>query len=227
MAGGDADRRSAFAAEAKRLHERYTVEVVERFNVCPWARHARAAGEVEREVLLQRDEAIEPTLELLARIEADPRRLPVVIAIYPRLAIDPRGFDRFAALVRDADQKRHGGRPVYVSATFHPDFPYDARSPASLVPFLRRSPDPSLQLVRLDVLDAARGKSDHGTYVFDFSAAAWDELRRRAAAPPLAERIAIDNQRTVEEEGRERFEALFRALIADRDASYAPFADLP
>ena len=213
--------------EAIRLHERYTVEIVEGYDVCPWARHARLAGEVDRAVLLQRDEALEPTLSLLDRLEADPRCLPVAIAIYPRLALDPPAFDRFAQRLRDADQKRHGGKPVYVSASFHPEYRLDLRSPASLVPFLRRSPDPSLQLVRLSVIEEARGKSHSGTFVFDFSPAAWDELRRRAASPPIAERIAADNLRTVEREGIEAFEAKLRAIAEDRARSYVRFTDLP
>ncbi len=36
---------AAYVAEVLRLHERYAVEIVERWNVCPWARRAREAGE--------------------------------------------------------------------------------------------------------------------------------------------------------------------------------------
>lgn len=218
-AGADPDAR--LAAEAIRLHLRYTVEVVERFNLCPFARHARDVGEVERHALLQDTPDPAPTLALLDALEAG-SRAPVAIAIYPRLRITPRDFDTFAATIKAADQRRHGGRPVYVSATFHPDYPLDRRSPAALVPYLRRSPDPSLQLVRLAILDEARGKHNHGTFLFDGSAASWQELQRRMTSLSVEQRIARDNLEALEREGEAAFDALFRDLREDRARAYRP-----
>lgn len=206
------------AAEACRLHERYTVEVVERFNFCPWARKARADGIVERRALLQRDLDPAPTLALLDELEAAPAAAPMVIAIFPRLACTPRQFDAFAAEVKAADQARHGGRPQYVSASFHPDYPFDARNPGTLVPWLRRSPDPSLQLARLALIEDARGPS--GEMLFDFSPEAWAELRRRLERGTVPERIAADNRDTVLRD-RDAIEAALADIAADRARSYA------
>ncbi len=211
---------AAYVAEVLRLHERYAVEIVERWNVCPWARRAREAGEWVREVLLQREPALEPSLRLIERLEADPKKPPVAIAIYPRLAMDPRRFDEFAGRLRAADQARHRGRPVYVSASFHPDYPLSTRSPAALVPWFRRSPDPSLQLIRFDVIEEARRES--GKFLFDFSAAAWAELQRRQEQPSVTDKITRDNADTFARAQAE-LEAAYASILADRDAVRARF----
>jgi hypothetical protein len=213
---------SRFLAEVLRIQERYAVEVIERFNICPWARHARVAGEIVRPVLLQEGDAPEPTLEVIAELEARQPPPPVAIVVYPRLRLDPRRFDEFAAQVRQRDQRRHGGKPIYVAATFHPDYAFDERTPSSLVPFLRRSPDPSLQLVRLALLEEARG-GHHGKFLFDFSAKGWAELLHRSTTPSVTDRIALDNHATFAREGREAFEAVFDAIRADRERAYAPY----
>lgn len=217
-AATDEDR---LAVEAARLHLRYTVEMVERFNLCPFARRGRETGEVERHALLHDTPDPAPTLALLDALERGTCP-PVAIAIYPRLRITPREFDTFAAAIKAADQRRHGGKPVYVSATFHPDYPIDRRSPAALVPYLRRSPDPSLQLVRLAILEEARGKHGHGTFLFDGSAASWQELQRRMTSLSVEQRIARDNLATMESEGEATFEAVYRDLREDRARAYRP-----
>ena len=38
--------------EAKRLHERYSVEFVEDFNLCPWAARARKDGHTDVRVVV-------------------------------------------------------------------------------------------------------------------------------------------------------------------------------
>ena len=217
-APGDDERDARLAAEACRLHLRYTTEVVEKFNLCPWARRAGLDGEIGRSALLQADPDPGPTLALIARLEAERPPPPMVIAIYPRLALSPLDFDAFAAAIKATDQARHRGSPVYVSATFHPGYHLDERSPSALVPWLRRSPDPSLQLVRLDVIEAARGPS--GKILFDYSPAAWDELRRRVERGTVFDRVAADNQATVRAR-REEIDRAVADIAADRARSYA------
>ena len=212
----------ALIFEARRLHERYTVEVIERFDLCPFARRARQVGAVERFVLLQSSEEPEPTLEVIRALEARPDPPPVAIVIYPRLGLPYRRFDDFAARIKERDQARHGGKPVFVSATFHPDYPLDPRSPASLVPFFRRSPDPSLQLVSLKVLEDARG-AHHGKFLFDGTAEGWQEVLRRIKTRSVTDRIGDDNRATFEREGAAAFESLFADLRADRARTYARF----
>ena len=212
----EGDRR--LAVEACRLHERYTVEVIERWNLCPWAWKARQEGEVARRALLQRDADPRPTLDLLAELEGATPRVVVMIAIYPRLALDPRAFDAFVSSVKALDQARHGGRPVYVSASFHPDYALDDRSPSALVPWLRRSPDPSLQLVHFATIEEARGRT--GKILFDYSPEAWEEIRRRIERGTVPERVAADNHATVAND-REEMERAVADIAADRARSYA------
>lgn len=218
---GNQDDDALLCAEAVRLHQRYTVELIERYDLCPWAKPARLHGEIERHVLLQRDADPAPTLALLAQLETTAP--PVAIAIFPRLALAPLAFDQFAAEVKRLDQERHGGKPVYVSATFHPDYPLIPRTPSSVVPFFRRSPDPSLQLVRLSILEAARGE-DHGKFVFDYSPQSWERLRRRAETRSVTERITVENHATLGREGAAALEAVLDDIAADRARSYARFA---
>ena len=122
------------------------------------------------------------------------------------------------------EERRTRGGTVYLDIfRAVPDYPLDRGTPGRLVPFLRRSPDPSLQLVRLDVLDEARGGRE-GKFLFDGSAAAWEEVLRRLKNPPLAERIAADNLATLEREGADAFERVYAALREERARAYAPFS---
>lgn len=215
----------AITREALRLHSRYTEEIVERFDICPWARRARTAGEWERYVLLQVDGDLEAPLDAIRRVGLDPRRLSVAILILPRIDLSPRHFDDFVAALRKADQDRSDGRPSFVAASFHPDYPRNDRSPASLVPFFRRSPDPSIQLVRLSILDEARGGS-HGKFLFDFSPSAYAELARRRENPSVTDRITTDNAARLQSETPERLEAIYRDICEDRDRTYAALGEV-
>jgi hypothetical protein len=128
--------------EARRLLDRYLTEVVERFGLCPWAEPARRRGELRVEIVRAEDAVAGG----VARIADDPRATigMVVLAASP---ITPAALRR----LRDACV-----RPDVAIADFHPDGAGDLASPARLVPLLRRSPDPMLQVVRWSVLEAAR-----------------------------------------------------------------------
>jgi hypothetical protein len=101
-------------------------------------------------------------------------------------------------------------------AEFHPDAPLDLKTPARLVPYLRRSPDPLLQLVPLSLLASVRSASP----AIDRA----EQLRVLGGnAPPprrdTAERIAETNHATVSA----AHVAITRALediAADRQRSY-------
>jgi hypothetical protein len=131
------------SAEVRRILDRYLVEVVEAYDLCPWAKSARLAGEIAVEIL-----AGTPThADWLAACRRAKGRVAMVVA--PELAIDRAAFaelrDRIAAELHDMG-----------IADFHPDAPLDLASPARLVPFIRRSPDPMLQLVSLEILRTVR-----------------------------------------------------------------------
>ncbi len=173
---------------------RYLVEFVEAHNLCPFARGARLAGELSREVFPQTTREAAP---VLAWIDSREEKISVALAIFPNLAIDPPAFHAFCAAVRAA----HTSETFYVVA-FHPDGALDASTPARLVPFLRRSPHPTLQFVRAKILDQVRG--GHAGSVFAPSAQAAAALSR---AVGVSESIAEANFQTVLQEGADTLAA--------------------
>jgi hypothetical protein len=217
-----AEANAEFVAEVLRMNDRFTLEIVERFNLCPYARAARLCGKSYREVLLQRDLRIEPTLEVIARLERDPDPADVVQLIYPCLVSSAREFDGFSAQVRNARAASAPARPVYVHAVFHPDHPYDPRTPDSLVPFFRRTPDPTIQLVR-----PATEQSMHAQDTLDVAVAEAERfLRGEPLRQPLvtpSQRITQDNFAMILREGPEALEAIHQAIRQDRARSYARF----
>jgi len=188
----------------RRLLDSYLVEIVEAYELCPWARAARTGGELAVRVVWQQppeDVWVAAAQEALARPGT---RVAMVIA--PEWRGELRGLrDRVAARI-----------PTAGVADFHPDAPLDLASPAKLVPFLRRSPDPLLQLVPLSLLQAVRGAPP---------------------PPPLAEQArmlrgdAASRESTVDRLARENHARIARArdhaiarladIAADRAASYA------
>jgi hypothetical protein len=197
----DADLRR----EAERLLWRYVVEVVERFSLCPWARRARERGEIRVEVLT--GAAIDPA-EVAAAVAACSAG-PMGMVVLPRARPDP------AALRRLRDQLLAARPPVGI-ADFHPEAELDLGAPARAVPGLRRAPDPMLQVVRLDVLAAARAAPPPPGLAGQAAI-----LAGRAAPPPIAvsEQIAADNLATARAEAA-ALAAAIAAIHADRDRTY-------
>jgi len=194
--------------EARRLLDRYIVEIVETYELCPWAKPARLGGELAVDVLWgQPGEAdfVRAAEVLLAREEA---RVAMVVA--PELAGSPREF----RALRDAVAVQ---LPAAGVADFHPDAELDLQSPARLVPYLRRSPDPLLQLVPLALLAAVRAPPP----VADLAAQA-QILGGVASAPRLdvADQIASVNHARVVAD-RAAIEARLADIAADRRRSYA------
>ena len=134
------------SAEVRRILDRYLVEIVESYELCPWARTSRLGDALAVEIVGGApaiDDWIAAAIRALARPGA---RVALVIA--PELAIDRVGF----ATVRDRVAAATGAGV----ADFHPDAALDLATPARLVPFVRRSPDPMLQLVPLAQLESLR-----------------------------------------------------------------------
>lgn len=134
--------------EVLRLLDRYLVEIVEEFGLCPWAHQARLGGAIGIDVVWGT-----PTLaQWLACSNALLGRQEVQIAmiVAPELACTPAEF----RVLRDAAAAQLGRVGI---ADFHPDAQLDLATPSRLIPYLRRSPDPMLQLVPLSVLEAVRG----------------------------------------------------------------------
>ncbi len=202
-----------------RIHTRYLEEVVEAHELCPWAKGARQSGALARRVIL--DDPIGSALRAIDDFAAD-EKIVVAILIFPRHDAGADAFDRFVADARKADLARRTDRAPFALAAFHPSAPWGDDSPERLVMYLRRSPDPSIQLVRVAALDAVRSSAPSGKFLFDGSAAAFAELERRAQTVPVSERIARDNFERFRAV-RSEMERALEDIAADRARSYARF----
>ena len=150
--------------QVRRILNRYLVEVVEYFGLCPWARAARENAEIAVAVVLGAaptkrreqygDQGLPATVEHQALVAGTQlialptTKLAIVVVIDPQC-------DRIA--LRELRTKASAAIPSAGVADFHPDADADFATPARLVAFLRRAPDPFLQFVPFAILDAVRG----------------------------------------------------------------------
>lgn len=182
-------------AEARAWAERY-IEIVERYDLCPWAAPARARGEVWIEPCEVDD--IEATL---ARFAATAGAVVGLIPV-PGFAGDPTELRRW----RGELCERPIGK-VVAMAEFHPDATLDASTPQRLIPFLRRTPDPLIQAVRHETMASFRRA---GTTLVSA-----EQVAALAGRPPPVQRDVSDQ---VAEENHARMARDGAALAADLDA---------
>lgn len=196
------------SAEVLRILDRYLLEVVERYDLCPWARAARLGGEVGVTIVWgtpSLEDWVAAAEELLARPVV---RVAMVVA--PELAAPPSEL----RAVRNQVITR---LPQAGIADFHPEATLDLTTPARLVPFLRRSPDPLLQLVPLALLDSVRA----APVVPDLAMQV--QLLNGLGGPPridIAERIAAANHTTMVKHV-DAITAAIAEIAVDRAAAYA------
>ena len=204
-----------------RIHLRYAQEVVEALGMCPWAQSAREAGRVRTLPHFGRTPDLEATLALLSSIEAQPE-VEVALLVFPELDLDRLAFSRFVAEVRAADEARKPiGKTILAMADFHPNAEADMLAPERLVPFIRRTPDPTLQAIRRTALEGVRFTENQGTAFVDVAQISLSTLQAAAPTPALAARIARHNWKTIESLGVEHLETIFRDILRDRHASYS------
>jgi hypothetical protein len=213
--------------EAVRVYERYATEVVEAFLLCPWARRARQDGRVRTCVITEVEPRVQAVIDQMDDIFSD-ARIEVGLILLPRVLCDRNEFRRFASLVRADHEARHAasraaGPPPLAMAAFHPHAEPDLASAARLVSFLRRTPDPTIQVVRQAALASVRDSVVSGSVyaphaLLDLAL----HMPARPAAPmPTAERVAAANLVTVERVGVARLQAILDDIRADRDRAYA------
>lgn len=194
-------------AEVRRILDRYLVEVVERFDLCPWARSARINGEVAVEIVWEADDAT-AVIAAARRALAGPAAR-VAMVVVPRYSTD--SID-----LRELRDAVFAAIPTAGIAHFSPVADLDLATPPRLVRFLRRSPDPLLQLVPLALLDGLRGTPVAPTRTLQA------QILSGQIAPPrgdIADRIAEVNHARVSAD-LEAVVAALDAIDADRAASY-------
>ena len=218
-------------AEARAVYVRYAREFVEGWRMCPWAERSRAEGHTVEHYLLDDvadEQALENALDRLHTIGEDPN-IEVGLIIFPRLRVDRPEFDRFVASLRERDVTRYRpSRAPMALAAFHPVAVASTETPYRLVPFIRRSPDPLIQCVRVAILDGLR-KGDRGTNYLDPQGKDLLALFRtlQEQKPPLHERVAEMSLVTMFERGVAEAVALLDDILAERDARYARFGVPP
>lgn len=211
----------AWCAEARRIYRRYAAEFVETFQLCPWAGPARTQGRSVEWVDLGGRPSSAFFLASIDRFLQD-ASLEVALFLYPRVRLSRREFEAEVEALHRADIERRADRssPV-VLVVFHPEAALDLSSPSRLVPFLRRSPDPTVQMVRASTVDALRKEGEKTQFI---SPEALRELREEdllqaAIGPALHERIAQQNHLRLSAESA-RAEAVLGAILQDRQQSY-------
>ena len=189
---------AALVAAALRVNARYVEEVVIGWNLCPWAARAWHDGQVFRRVFDASTPAAatDDVVAFAGELGANPDAA-IGLVIFPRASVTVGAWESFAERVRR-------GARGFLLAAFHPDYagggdtPVD---PARLVAVIRRTPDPTLQLVRASLIDdLARDGRD------------------------LSADIARDNHHTVTTRGPAALDALLADIRRDRDVSYARLA---
>lgn len=207
---------AAWTREALRVYRRYETEIVEACGLCPWAERARLDGHVKERVVLDA-EPIPQALEHIAELAADDA-VEIGLLLFPRLEVSRNKFEQLVAKIQEADKPRHPlGNIPFMYAAFHPEARPDLSHPERLIPFLRRTPDPTIQLVRASVVDRMRGRVPQGTQFFDASLI---DTMPIEPAIPLREKIAQTNLATVNEMGVEALSAKLDDIRRDRDDAY-------
>jgi hypothetical protein len=201
-----------------RLYGRYQQEIVEHLNLCPWAMRARLDGKVRLQVCLQTDGSLDPTLDAIREFEADPQ-VEIALLLFPRLDLDRLAFERFVADAVKHDAARATLKsPAFAFAAFHPSANLDSSKPERLIPFWRRTPDPTIQLVRLHALERVRHADPPGTQFVDLATVDFTKPLKRPG-PSLRQRISEANSETLTREGLPQVEALFASIREDHWAT--------
>ena len=192
-------------AEALARSNRYLREFVEALGLCPFARKCRESGRLARRVL-RGERPAEATAAAVRELEqTSEEQVEVALLIYPEFAGELSRFEEFR------DEVRRSLRLFYCVA-FHPALPMDLSDANRAVSFLRRSPDPTLQLVRISTLDRVRSGRPAGSVYVDPSRLSPEELRDLEAVPSLSDQIAEANLCTLRREDPARLAQLLADL---------------
>jgi hypothetical protein len=174
-------------ARALARNDRYLREFVEALDLCPFAKRCRESGRLVRRVVL--GDAVEGALAALAAVSELPEEAcEVALLLFPEFTA---GIEAF----RDLCAKVRARADLFHCVAFHPDLPMDVSDANRAVSFLRRAPDPTLQLVRVTTLDRVRRDRTGGSVCVD-------PARIGAALPEvqltLSEQIARADLRTLQ-----------------------------
>ncbi len=189
-------------------NDAYLREAVERLQLCPFARASRVGGMLKRLVVLATDpELLERQLYLamLGWQDSDPHEFEVALIIAPGHRDGAEAWESLLTRLNhevETSLRHRGVDMTCFAVAFHPDMSYGTRVPEQAIGLMRRSPDPTIQLVRRSVLARVRGDSS-GPQFLDASAlgspaealAAAEKMRR---PPSVSDRITAANHATLQ-----------------------------
>ncbi|GAC1343226.1 MAG: hypothetical protein NVSMB23_16800 [Myxococcales bacterium] len=229
----------ALVSAALARNDAYLRSFVEALGLCPYARACREGGRLQRRVLLSRGgqpgspgfaQAVADAAAAVRELERLPAgQVEVALLLFPALdsalargAEAARSFEALCAALREALGSAHGGGtgsaapeavPPFYCVAFHPDLPEDLADAHRAVGFVRRSPDPTLQLVRRSVLQEVRG--NQGSIFVAARELSSERLEALSGARSVSDRIAEANLETLRRAGPDSVRALLAALRAD------------
>jgi hypothetical protein len=219
-----------------RIHDRYLLEVVEGLGLCPFARRSRELGRVHRPVfpIVGDLPTAQQAAQRLAEVAAASPDAEIVLLTFvervPRRFVESAVFDAFVVAVREAYV--HHGAPLFFMVGFHPRLGLDndptrAITRDSLVPVIRRSPDPVIQCVSVEVLERARAQAQVVAHERMRESVAHDPVLRAliersvAPDPELSADIARNNFTAVGTgAGLEELHRRLESIVQARDEAY-------
>lgn len=149
-------------SDALARNDRYLREFIEAFAICPYARTCRETGRLHREVILQTEPTAAPLVQRIIELSAQEYAdVEVGLLILPSLRMSASDFDRFVrGIQRTYQQQRPAGTSGYFVVAFHPENDLRLDNPDVAVRFMRRSPDPTIQIVRPEAIARICGERD-------------------------------------------------------------------
>jgi hypothetical protein len=186
-------------------NDRYLQEFIEALAICPYARSCRETGRLHREVRLSSEpDADQMAAHILALQDVLSSDIEVGLIILPHFTLSSRDFERFVSQVQRTYQQGQQAKGLSVAffvVAFHPDLPMLVHNQNVAVRFMRRSPDPTIQLVRPGAIERVRGERP---------------------AEVVSRQIAETGWKTVTEAGPEKLSAMLGEIAASFRAAINP-----
>ena len=193
--------------------KRYIKEVIQLFGLCPYAREEQLA----RKFFLGNSLDFSDIIEKITELDSD--NFEIALFVFPEITLSKTEFESSVReLIAQDSKSRPGHSPPFAMAAFHPHMQGLGDSPEKLVQALRRSPDPTIQLVRVSVLEKLRSGEEESTTFIDPMMIDWNAFKR-PSKPSLRQKIAQKNFDTILEQ-RHAYESSLEKLIQDRYESY-------
>ncbi len=217
------ETRRALEIAVLESNDRYLDTFLEPHSFCPFSRGGRQRAQTLRLVHYADTADFAPFLARIHEAARDPSKL-VIQVIVPMIEVSAEAWIRFCHEATAAGNEVlragvGGGHDVFAVAPLHPALRYTTTNPFALIPLFRRTPDPTIQWVRLDAIERLyAGRTGDTEYVDPDHVAAFLARPRRN---PLFERIAQTNMKMAQRLGIPEVERTLRELARTAQERYA------